>query len=446
MRLTPLFGRKKSLFLFTLICSLLSFQLSSIAAMPSRFEVITFKPAIDGSDYFTVYDSQTLKKWQGNTGFYFDYANRPLQFVGLGGAAGERQSVIEHLMVADLYGSIGFTDWFEAGFLMPVVVYNWFFNDNTASINEDHGGGMGDTQLMAKFRVLNTENGPFGFAIMPFLTLPSGDPIRYTGNGTLTGGLNLIGDFVFHPRFSMALNVGGTIRDDVTRNGVRVDDQFDYGLGGNFKITDTFHAIAEVYGSTTFRDFFGASAHSPLEAGAGLRYLFGDSGFGVSGGATVGIIDGVGSPRFRVFTGLNWTSPGMRECPECPPPAPPPDPRIQGGKIVIWGKIYFDTDKATIKPISFPVLDDVVDVMQKNPQVGLVEVQGHCDSRGGDEYNMKLSQARSESVLQYLVSKGIEASRLRAVGYGLRKPIADNNTKEGMSQNRRVEFVIIDLK
>ena len=81
--------------------------------------------------------------------------------------------------------------------------------------------------------------------------------------------------------------------------------------------------------------------------------------------------------------------------------------------------------------------------MQKNPQLQLVEVQGHCDIRGGHEYNMGLSQRRAEAVRDYLVSKGIEASKLVARGYGLTRPIADNTTKEGMSQNRRVEFVIM---
>ncbi len=434
--------QKRRAGLVGLVClGLFLFIVKAHAAYVSRFEVITFDPAMDNTDYFTVSGSQNLKAWQGHLGFYFDYSNRPLQFVATGAAVG-RQSVIDNLFVFDAYGALGFTDWFEMGLTVPVVVYNQFFTDD-ADADPDHGGGVGDLKFMMKFRALDIDKHRVGLSFMPFMTLPTGDVVRYMGNGHMTGGAIIILDGQFHERFSMSLNVGAALRDDVTRNAVRIDDQFLYGLAGNLKFGKGWEGIAEVYGSTVMRDFFSVSNSTPLEAGGGIRYVFGDSGFGLDVGATVGIIDGVGSPRVRGFAGLRWTSPITEDCPECPPPAPPPDPRIQGGKIVLWGKIFYDTDKATIKPISYPVLDDVVDVMQKNPHLRLVEVQGHCDARASDAYNMKLSQARAESARSYLISKGVDASRLTAKGYGESQPIADNTTKEGMSQNRRTEFVII---
>ncbi|OGP08063.1 MAG: hypothetical protein A2048_08260 [Deltaproteobacteria bacterium GWA2_45_12] len=417
------------------------FTLQAKASLDSKFDIITFHPAVDGGDYFSVYGSQNLKAWQGNVGLYIDYSNRPLQFIGVGNATG-RQSIIDHMLVGDLYGAIGLTDWAEVGVNIPVVFYNWFFTDNFAA-EEDHGGGMGDIQLMTKFRVINTENHKVGFSIMPFVTLPSGDPVRFTGNANPTGGVLFITDFIIHERFTLALNLGGVIRDDVTVHDVRIDDQFKYGLAGNIRLGKNWFAIIETYGTTPFRSLFSNEGESPLEAGGGIRYMFGDSGFSMNLGGTAGLVDGVGAPRARGFLGVNWTSPiREKDCPVCAPPAPPPDPRIKGGKIVIWGKIYFDTDKADIKPISYPVLDDVVDVMNKNSQIELVEVQGNCDIRGSDAYNMKLSDRRANSVLEYLVSKGISASRLQSKGFGWHNPIADNKTKEGMSQNRRVEFVI----
>ena len=170
-----------------------------------------------------------------------------------------------------------------------------------------------------------------------------------------------------------------------------------------------------------------------------MRYFFGDSGFALGWGGTAGLIEGVGTPRFRGYVGLTWTAPETQACPPCAP-----DPRIKDNKIVIWGKIFFDTAKATIKPVSYPVLDDVVDVLRTHPEIRLVEVQGHCDWRGSDSYNLGLSQRRTESVRQYLINAGIDGNRLRAVGYGESQPIASNDTVEGMSQNRRVEFVIIE--
>ena len=277
----------------------------SHARYQTGFEVITFKPAIDAGDYFSVYGSQNLKAWQGNMGFYLDYSNRPLQFVASGLAIG-RQSVIDNLFVANLYGALGFTDWFEVGVNLPVVLYNQFFTDDAAA-NEDAGGGLGDIQFTMKFRLVDSEKNKIGLAFAPFFTLPSGDTSRYTGNGSVTGGVLLIADYLIHPRVSLALNAGVTFRDDVTKHGVRVDDQLNYGLGVNVKFTEDFHGIVEVTGRSTMADM--NEANSPLEAGAGIRYFIKNTGFSVDLGATAGILDGVGAPRVRGYAGLRWTSP-----------------------------------------------------------------------------------------------------------------------------------------
>jgi len=113
-------------------------------------------------------------------------------------------------------------------------------------------------------------------------------------------------------------------------------------------------------------------------------------------------------------------------------------------KIEVSQQIFFDYDKATIKPVSYPVIDEVFSVMVDNPSVS-VEVQGHTDNQGKPDYNMKLSQARAESVRKYLVDKGIAPNRLTAKGYGMTVPIATNDNEAGRSKNRRVEFVRTDL-
>jgi OOP family OmpA-OmpF porin len=110
-------------------------------------------------------------------------------------------------------------------------------------------------------------------------------------------------------------------------------------------------------------------------------------------------------------------------------------------KIELKQTVYFDTNKATIKPVSFPLLNDVAAALRDNPKL-VVEVQGHTDSQGDDAFNKKLSQRRAESVRTYLVGKGVEGARMVPVGYGEDVPIADNRTADGRGQNRRVEFVI----
>jgi OOP family OmpA-OmpF porin len=111
-------------------------------------------------------------------------------------------------------------------------------------------------------------------------------------------------------------------------------------------------------------------------------------------------------------------------------------------KIEITEKIQFEVNKARIKPASFGTLDGVVKVMNERPTIK-VEVEGHTDTSGDAEKNRALSQQRAESVLEYLIKKGIARERLTAKGFGPDKPIASNDTAEGRETNRRVEFSIV---
>jgi outer membrane protein OmpA-like peptidoglycan-associated protein len=111
-------------------------------------------------------------------------------------------------------------------------------------------------------------------------------------------------------------------------------------------------------------------------------------------------------------------------------------------KIELRQKIFFATGKARILGRSFGLLNEVADVIIKNPSF-MVRIEGHTDSHGKPVYNKKLSQKRADSVKAYLTEHGAEPSRLIAVGYGEEAPIDSNDRKDGRSRNRRVEFHII---
>jgi outer membrane protein OmpA-like peptidoglycan-associated protein len=120
----------------------------------------------------------------------------------------------------------------------------------------------------------------------------------------------------------------------------------------------------------------------------------------------------------------------------------PDKARIMGCEIKIKEKVHFKSGSAEILPKSFDLLKEVAGILKANPQMGLLRIEGHTDSKGSDETNLKLSQQRAESVKAFLVKEGVDEKRLKAVGMGESKPIADNKTKEGKSLNRRVEFHI----
>jgi len=114
-------------------------------------------------------------------------------------------------------------------------------------------------------------------------------------------------------------------------------------------------------------------------------------------------------------------------------------PEKVGEKVVLRG-VNFKTASAQLTLNSYAVLDNVVDILMDHVEIEL-EIQGHTDSQGSDEYNQGLSQRRADSVRNYLLQKGVEARRLRAIGYGERFPIASNDTADGRALNRRVEFL-----
>ncbi len=103
--------------------------------------------------------------------------------------------------------------------------------------------------------------------------------------------------------------------------------------------------------------------------------------------------------------------------------------------------IQFETGKDIIKKQSFSILDNVVKVMKENESYKLI-IAGHTDMEGEDSKNLILSQNRANAVKKYLVDKSIDAARLSAIGYGETKPVESNDTKEGRSKNRRVEFTV----
>ena len=109
---------------------------------------------------------------------------------------------------------------------------------------------------------------------------------------------------------------------------------------------------------------------------------------------------------------------------------------------IVFEDVHFDFDRFNLRPDALKILDDAVAKLQANPDIQ-VTLEGHCDSIGSQQYNLALGERRANSARDYLVSRGIAASRLRTVSYGEDRPIADNNTAQGRAQNRRAHLVVV---
>lgn len=115
---------------------------------------------------------------------------------------------------------------------------------------------------------------------------------------------------------------------------------------------------------------------------------------------------------------------------------------LEPGKTIQLKNIYFEFDRDELMPRSYVELNKLLELMRANPRL-VIEVVGHTDSLGSDDYNLDLSRRRAEAVVNFLRANKIAAARLRFRGEGEARPIASNDTDEGRAQNRRVEFVVV---
>jgi outer membrane protein OmpA-like peptidoglycan-associated protein len=374
-------------------------------------------------------------------------------------------------------------------------------NDSPLSFS---GQSLGDVGLNLKVRFVHQ---PVGLALLLAVDFPSGNQRQFLGEGQTTFRPTLILDKETR-RFRVALNLGAIVRahkhsftdrgtelmlaaplcvpqqsDGTCGTGLSraLGTQLTYSVGVAYGVVpQRFDLVGELFGAA---DLTGGNSGHPLELLAAAKVYLAQSSFfliGAGAGALPPrIVDGRGNmtglPEARVFLGFLFEPrigdhargeiqddvvpppppPFPTPSPE-PSPEPPEPPRTLVARhhnvIVTFDKIYFKTASAEILPRSYPLLDQLVALIQSNTDIQLLEIAGHADERGSDEYNLVLTQLRSQSVVNYLVQHGVDPLRLTAHGYGETQPAIDERTgspcrehsERCWEKNRRVEFRILN--
>jgi len=408
-------------------------------------DVITVNPTTDGGKYITVQQSETLPQWGFNAGAISDYAYRPFEKLNQDGS--RLVGIVDDLLVTNIQGAIGWTDWWSMGVNMPLAIWETWYDPDVAPAavtKQTFYGKLGDLRLEMKFRLLDIERYHVGLALVPFMYFPTGRWQSYLGNDMWSPGGTLVFDADIANRVFLALNVGyryyAETSYEATNANAVINDTLNLAGGINVRITDTWGLMGEIWSESVLKALFKNQLQNPSEFLAGVKCTPRGKvkGLGITLAGGRAITSGVGSPDLRVLLGVNYRY--DRE----PPPPPPVKVEVAGEELIITRKINYQFNSSMIMPVSYPILDDVAELMLMNPQIGLVMVEGHTDWTGPKTYNQGLSERRARAVRRYLIRKGVAPDRLQAAGYGESRPIADNETTFGRARNRRTEFVVVE--
>lgn len=434
----------------TLLSALAAIAIAAVAEATTQPTATIFNPSPDVSRYLNTRQSDNLRQWKFGAGLFFDYGSAPIKVVDL--TTGSTQKVVSSLIMGHATASVGLLDWVQLGVDIPLVIYERFSNPIAGAVTgaplQTFAGKLGDLKVEAQFQILDINRYNIGVAVAPFAQFATGKKDIYISNERNTGGARVIVEGKIKNRAWIAGNVGYKYLPGNNYFAGNADAYIGsvllMGVGANVNLGKGFSVIAEGMGETVLKNAFSSVRQTPISLLAGGRYTIQNGvlqGFQVTAAGGSGITKGVGAPKGEAILSVAYRRPNVVALPELTPSLV--DARADE-KILITQKIHFEFAKSIIRPISYPILDDVVQLLNLNPQIKKVQIEGHTDAIGGDAGNQRLSENRARAVRSYLISKGVNPDRLIAVGYGRSRPIADNSTAEGRAKNRRTEFTVVE--
>lgn len=278
-------------------------------------------------------------------------------------------------------------------------------------------------------------------------TLSAGLGVAATLGFLESAGLPLFlhGNVLYHLPQIRTSKASTTIEPEMFFNFSRFHT-FSFGLGAEYKLGEYLIPFVE-YFSTVHANSGLSFGRSPSKISVGSRITpLENKGFALLLGTDIGVGKGLAAgvpytPDFQLIGQASYTF-GLTST-ERKHYFTTSDVNVVDRKFIIKKTIKFKVGKAELDPESFSLLDQIADVIKQN-NVKKLLIAGHTDSSFNEDYNLKLSIDRANAVKKYLVSKGIASDALLTQGYGKRKPRASNATEEGRSQNRRVEFFILE--
>ena len=410
-----------------------------------------FNTITSGLDFVTVQSSETLKPGVVNFGLFINQAYNTLPHFDNSAIGPTKYS--DSILAGDLNIGIGLLPGWDIGFSAPQMLHQEVESEGFRG----QFGSNGNTEIRFNTKIRLSGTDEYGVAVVGSANINRIKNNPYTGKDAgPTTNLELVMDTTIK-NIALGLNLGHRWRNP----GTKVDAESPIEPLGNqiigsvaasylFSSIDT-KIIFEVFGSQPAKSENENSDRlsSSAEAIAGLKYDFTTALAGHIGAGTE-LIHGRGSPDFRVYAGLNYTTGPVFSAPKesTKTVAGKPVDAFSGPmqpkeKIVIHDVLFeFDSDSLVVGGAD-NTLKKLVNYINQKPVFTKLVIEGHTDSIGSVEYNTDLSRRRANTIRKWLIEKHkIDPAKLSSFGKGESNPIADNGNFQGRQLNRRVEFTI----
>ncbi len=410
-----------------------------------------FNPITSGLDFVTVQSSETLNPGIVNVGLFLNYAVNSLPYFDQTG--GSRLIFADSLTSFDFNAGFGLMKDWDIGFSLPQVLRQ-SVDDGTGSRGEFASTGITEARLNTKYRFTGDADGGFATVISTNFNMISNNP--YAGrNGGPTVNIELVGDTTIN-RFAVGGNVGYRIRS----KGSKIPGSIADPLGNQFiaSAAVSYHfpeystkLISEIFGALPAEktNSFGDRSLTSFEWLAGIKYDV-STNLALHAGGGTEIVQGVASPDWRLYAGLNYAfGPMFSESPRNPD-KPQESHYLEvvpvAGQASVRERFRtqsilfaFDSDRM------IGAYDEVLRELADSLSTGFkkLKIEGHTDSVGASSYNESLSLRRANAIRRRLIEKFAQSAvKIQAIGFGESRPIQSNANYQGRQANRRVEFEI----
>ncbi len=413
-----------------------------------------FNPTTSGLDFVTVQSSETLKPGIFNLGLFFNYAVNSLPYFN---QTTTRLRFNDSLLGMDLNAGVGLMRGWDIGVSLPHILTQ-SVQDQTGARGQFAEVGGTEIRLNSKIRLHGDDSGGLALVLSSNINRIENNPYSGAGAGP-TFNVEAAADTTIN-RVALGANVGYRMRSPGTKIAGSVGNPLKNQLiasgAASYYVPkwDT-KFIGEVYGSlpaeTSSNDDDDRSLSS-AEMLAGAKHDL-TTNLALHGGGGMELAQGLASPDWRVYAGLNYTfGPVFKSVAPSPRkeamPLPEPDDELLQQLSPEGPLERFRTQAILFKFDSDDMVGDYAAVLEELAEQlkgGFQEliVEGHTDSIGPESYNERLSNKRAEAIRRYMVTKyKFESKKITSIGYGETRPIADNGNYQGRRLNRRVDFKV----